>query len=59
MSEGENDGEMNISEYSSLLDRTITSWIDEQSLNQVKTKIGCHLIITFTQGIMCRTTNNS
>ena len=37
MSEGENDGGMNISEYSSLLDRTITSWIEQQSLNQVKT----------------------
>ena len=37
MSEGENDAGMNISEYSSLLDRTITSWIDEQSLYKVKT----------------------
>ena len=35
MSEGENDAGMNISEYSSLLDRTITSWIDQQKLNKV------------------------
>ena len=35
MSEGENDRGMNISEYSSLLDRTITSWIDQQKLNNV------------------------
>ena len=35
MSEGENDRGMNVSEYSSLLDKTITSWIDQQKLNNV------------------------
>ena len=38
MSEGENDSRMNVSEYSSLLDRTITTWIEKQRLNKVKTE---------------------
>ena len=35
MSEGENDKGMNISEYSRLLNRTITSWIEKQKLDKV------------------------
>ena len=35
MSEGENDKGINITEYSRLLDRTITSWIEKQKLYQV------------------------
>ena len=35
MSEGENDKGINITEYSRLLDRTITSWIEKQKLYEV------------------------